>query len=189
MPESVVRECLEEIGAEVSVGPLLHVAEVFKSKEEGLRHQVEALFLCEIAESYEPRLGPKPDRSQVDTIWADPIAEAALFRPPIAAHLTDPKAPFYLGQFPWLSRRARFARTFISSAPRSKGKLSGLEAYFKQPDPLAAQKVMLRAGYADQSARAGPQRVAARGSRRRRPARRNGSCCATWTWWRATWNW
>lgn len=98
MPESIARECHEEIGAAVSVGQLLHMAEVFKQKESGVRHQVEALFACEVPAGYTPRMGPAPDRSQVDTIWADPETQADLFRPGYARFLLDPTAPFYLGR-------------------------------------------------------------------------------------------
>ncbi|MBY8974504.1 NUDIX domain-containing protein [Rhodobacteraceae bacterium NNCM2] len=97
MVACVARECAEEVGAEVSVGALLHVAEVFKPKEEGMRHQVEFLFACEVAPDYQPRMGPHPDPSQVDTIWASPVAQAALFRPAYAGFLTAGDAPQYLG--------------------------------------------------------------------------------------------
>ncbi|SDJ69298.1 ADP-ribose pyrophosphatase YjhB, NUDIX family [Aliiruegeria lutimaris] len=99
MPQGIARECFEEIGAEVTVGPLLHMAEVYKPTQGGLRHQIEALFSCELPADYTPRLGPKPDRSQIDTVWADPIEQAELFRPSFASYLLDPDAPFYLGSF------------------------------------------------------------------------------------------
>ena len=99
MPQSIARECFEEVGAEVIVGSLLHMAEVFKPKDGGLRHQVEALFSCTLPADYTPRLGPRPDRSQIDTIWADPVAEAARFRPTYVTHLVETRAPFYLGSF------------------------------------------------------------------------------------------
>ena len=99
MPESVARECYEETSAEVSVGRLLHIAEVFTPRNAGLRHRVEALFACEVAASYTPRIGPKPDRAQIDTVWASPTRQAAFFRPAFAPYLVDDAAPFYLGTF------------------------------------------------------------------------------------------
>ncbi len=99
LPESIARECHEEVGAVVMVGQLLHVAEVFKPKDGGLRHQVEMLFACSVPDDYEAQLGPHPDRSQVGTAWADPAAQAAQFRPRFAEALLDPDAPFYLGKF------------------------------------------------------------------------------------------
>lgn len=94
--EALMRECAEEVGAAVTVGPLIHVAEVFKRKEEGLRHQLEMLFACEVPATYVPVVGPHPDRSQTGTIWASPHGRAGEFRPPYAAALVA-DAPLYLG--------------------------------------------------------------------------------------------
>lgn len=99
IPESLRRECFEEVAADVTVGRLLHVAEVFKPKAGGTRHQVELLFACDVAADYRPRMGHHPDPSQTGTTWACPAARAAEFRPAFAAHLTDPAAPHYLGVF------------------------------------------------------------------------------------------
>jgi len=94
--EALKRECLEEVAAEITVGPLLHVAEVFKRKSGGLQHQLEMLFACEVNEDYHPVVGPHPDPSQTDTVWASPIARALAFRPAYGAALSGP-APVYLG--------------------------------------------------------------------------------------------
>ena len=96
--DALMRECSEEIGTEVTVGPLIHVVEVFKPKQEGTRHQLELLFACKVAEDYLPIVGPHPDPSQVDTVWASPKAQATLFRPAYALALIE-KAPLYLGVF------------------------------------------------------------------------------------------
>lgn len=95
-PDALRRECAEEIGAAVTVGPLLHVAEVFKDKEDGIRHQLELLFYCEVDESYVPMVGAHPDPYQTGTIWASPIKRAEAFAPAYAKFLTR-AAPFYLG--------------------------------------------------------------------------------------------
>ncbi|EEE44172.2 ADP-ribose pyrophosphatase [Roseibium alexandrii DFL-11] len=96
--EALIRECAEEVGTTVTVGPLLHVAEVFKTKADGKRHQLELLFACEVSDNYVPVMGPHPDPSQVGTTWASPASRAAEFRPAYAAALTD-TAPVYLGVF------------------------------------------------------------------------------------------
>ena len=97
LPECVRRECAEEVGTAVSVGRLLHVAEVYKQRQQGLRHQLEFLFECTVPDDYEPILGPHPDPSQRDTIWADLITDAHRFRPAYAGLLSDPSSPRYLG--------------------------------------------------------------------------------------------
>lgn len=94
--EALVRECREEVGAEVRVGPLLHVAEVFKPKTAGRRHQLELLFACEVPADYVAIMGPQPDPSQTGTIWASPVTQAADFRPAYATALNG-TAPVYLG--------------------------------------------------------------------------------------------
>ncbi len=99
LQDAVARECLEEVGAAVAVGRLLHVAEIFKPKQEGLSHRVEMLFACEVAPDYVACMGPQPDPSQIDVTWASPLEEAARFRPAFAPHLADPDAPLYLGVF------------------------------------------------------------------------------------------
>ncbi|SNT27988.1 NUDIX domain-containing protein [Tropicimonas sediminicola] len=99
MQSSLARECLEEVGADVIVGRLLHVAEVFKPKDLGTRHQVEMLFACEVGPDYTPRVGHHPDPSQIDTIWASPLDHADRFRPAFALHLASGDAPVYLGAF------------------------------------------------------------------------------------------
>ncbi|WP_424989994.1 NUDIX domain-containing protein [Fluviibacterium sp. S390] len=98
MEAAVARECLEEIGAEVAVGPLLHVADVFKPKHGKLRHQIEVLFACEVAANYIPRLGPQPDKSQIATIWVSPDDPVRAFHPNYGTALSDSAAPLYLGR-------------------------------------------------------------------------------------------
>ncbi|WP_236545359.1 NUDIX domain-containing protein [Tropicimonas marinistellae] len=99
MEASLRRECAEEIGANVQVGPLLHVAEVHKPKADGIRHQTEMLFSCSVPPGYVPCVGPLPDPSQIDTIWADPLTPQAPFRPDFARHILRPESPTYLGVF------------------------------------------------------------------------------------------
>lgn len=60
LDSAVARECFEEIGAKVTVGAVVHVAEVFKSKQDKLRHQVEILFSCTVPDNYVARMGSAP---------------------------------------------------------------------------------------------------------------------------------
>lgn len=72
LPDALRRECQEEIGALVAVGRLLHVAEFFKDKSgdpPARRHVVDFLFSCHLPDDYQPRNGPKPDKSQADVVW------------------------------------------------------------------------------------------------------------------------
>lgn len=94
--DALKRECMEEVGAHVTVGSLLHVAEVFRQKETRRQHQLELLFACQIADDYIPILGPHPDPSQIGTIWASPFERAAEFRPGYGLLLSK-DSPLYLG--------------------------------------------------------------------------------------------
>ncbi len=94
--ETLKRECAEEVAADISVGRLLHVAEIFKPKAGGIQHQLELLFACEVPEDYVAAMGYHPDPSQTGTIWASPVTRAMDFRPAYAEFLTR-DAPLYLG--------------------------------------------------------------------------------------------
>jgi len=76
------RECLEEIGAEVTVGNLVHVADLYRLKSEGLerQHQLDLIFECTVPDSYDPVLGNHPDPHQVATRWIR-YEDAAQLRP------------------------------------------------------------------------------------------------------------
>lgn len=97
LAEATRREALEEVGAEVRVGPLLQVLETYRKRPEGLRHQVEHLFVCHVDDTYVPQMGQHPDSKQIAVRWADPVVEAALFDPPYGALLTDKTAETYQG--------------------------------------------------------------------------------------------
>lgn len=73
LQQSLKRECLEEIGSEVIIRDLLHVADYFKPRSTqppSTRQQVEFLFLCEVPVDYRPRNGHHPDKHQVSVEWA-----------------------------------------------------------------------------------------------------------------------
>ena len=74
LQETLQRECLEEIGCEVAIRELLHVADYFRERSTEpptVRHMVEFLFICEIPDNYEPRNGENPDKHQVEVVWAE----------------------------------------------------------------------------------------------------------------------
>tara|TARA_R110002020_G_scaffold169227_11_gene358342 strand:+ start:1736 stop:2185 length:450 start_codon:yes stop_codon:yes gene_type:complete len=93
----VRRECAEEIGAQVSVGPLLYVSELYKPKACGTQHRVEFLFRCDVPPDYEPQLGPHPDPSQIETVWVRPERPPARFRPDYGTVLAAEGTSVYLG--------------------------------------------------------------------------------------------
>lgn len=72
LDQALIRECREEIGAQVVIGDLLHVAEFHKPRETippTIRHQVEFLFACAVSDDYVAMNGPRPDKHQVDVVW------------------------------------------------------------------------------------------------------------------------
>ena len=76
LPETLVRECREEIGAEVEVGPLRFVRDYIAAEHdfsylEEADHQVEFFFECTLPERYVAQNGPYPDSHQVGVVWAD----------------------------------------------------------------------------------------------------------------------
>ena len=97
MADCARRECLEEIGGTPELGDVLHVADVFRTREGGLRQLSEVLFAATVPDSYVPRLGSHPDKRQVATDWVDPAACGADFLPRYDLALIDPDAPVYLG--------------------------------------------------------------------------------------------
>ena len=107
LQDSLQRECVEEIDSNVTIKQLLHIADYFKIRSttpETKRHLVEFLFICEIADDYQPRMGSHPDKHQVGVAWAD-FAELLKFPAfsrfsllEITRHLTQfSSQPIYLG--------------------------------------------------------------------------------------------
>jgi 8-oxo-dGTP diphosphatase len=78
------RECIEEIGINVSVGRLRYIREYIGknhefSEHDGDSHQVEFMFECEFYEEHPPKVGKNPDAYQVDIAWL-PINEIPEYR-------------------------------------------------------------------------------------------------------------
>ena len=78
------RECEEEIGTQVEIDRLAHVAEFCKQRDTEpptKRHLVEFLFLCRVRDGYRAQSGHRPDKHQVDVVWMelDALPTAPLF--------------------------------------------------------------------------------------------------------------
>ena len=107
LPEALIRECQEEIGADVKVRKLLFIREYRSSQHEFSRinpdiHQVEFYFKCKLPKDYEPSRGTHPDTGQLEVRWVDldKLAEVDLFphaRHPLLADLKHSSYPVYLG--------------------------------------------------------------------------------------------
>lgn len=72
--QALNRECVEEIGTEVEIGSLVHVADCFKllnTRPSVTRHLVEFFFECSVPDGYIPRNGHRPDKHQVEVVWKD----------------------------------------------------------------------------------------------------------------------
>lgn len=72
--DTVRRECLEEVGVEVEVGPLLYVREYIGknhsfSDRHKLFHQLEHVFLCTTADPRACAPGCETDNHQVGVSW------------------------------------------------------------------------------------------------------------------------
>lgn len=102
--DTVKRECLEELGFHVTVGPLRFVRDYIADNHEmahlhpGL-HQVELIFLCT---RRSPAAGAAhlPDAGQVGAAWLplDQIFDFDLFPRALRPHLADlSAAPTYIG--------------------------------------------------------------------------------------------
>jgi ADP-ribose pyrophosphatase YjhB (NUDIX family) len=76
LDEALVRECREELGVTVVVGPLCFVrdhivANHAHSYVTESPHQIEMLFRCTLVPGEEPKLGPSPDSQQLGIAWLD----------------------------------------------------------------------------------------------------------------------
>ncbi|MDG2335855.1 MAG: NUDIX domain-containing protein [Myxococcota bacterium] len=108
LPETLVRECREELGAEIEVVGLRFVRDyivahhAFSYLDEAA-HQLEVFFECRVSEDYEAGLGTEPDARQVGVVWADHemLAQARVY-PAQLKRLTRPEGrsewPLYWGE-------------------------------------------------------------------------------------------
>ncbi len=84
LAETVYRECLEEVGAQVEVGELLYLREYVGAnhgfaKRHAHFHQVEAVFRCTLKGEPGADQGTARDNRQVGLAWV-PLAELTRFR-------------------------------------------------------------------------------------------------------------
>ena len=109
LEQALVRECHEEIGTQVDIHGLVHVADCFKPRDTTpptTRHLVEFLFECSIPEDYEARNGHLPDKHQVAVVWVslEGLVDTMLYPRALGAYLRElpgRSAPFYLGRIDW----------------------------------------------------------------------------------------
>lgn len=104
--DTVLRECLEEIGQAVTVGDLMHIREYIGKNHEFAEwdadyHQVEFYFACSLidqaATSYE---GSNPDNHQVGVEWIalEDLAKVRLYPKKIGEMLlAQDSSKIYLG--------------------------------------------------------------------------------------------
>ncbi|WP_435921389.1 NUDIX domain-containing protein [Paenibacillus sp. DYY-L-2] len=106
LTEAVIRECMEEIGAEVEVGDLVHMREYISKNHEFSEinsdiHQVEFYFRCRLKDSdFMPTNGTNPDCHQVAVEWVDlkDLEQIRLYPKVLGTVITnDLKSPIYLG--------------------------------------------------------------------------------------------
>jgi ADP-ribose pyrophosphatase YjhB (NUDIX family) len=72
LSDALQRECLEEIGTEVTIRGLLYLADFFKPRDTQpitYRQQVEFLMHCEVPQEYVPHNGHRPDKHQASVVW------------------------------------------------------------------------------------------------------------------------
>ena len=106
LEQALQRECLEEIGTEVRILDLLHLADWFKQRETdppSRRQLLECLFVCEVPDGYTPRNGHRPDKHQVEVVWValDELHQITLLPASMRERLTTypkPGAVVYLGR-------------------------------------------------------------------------------------------
>lgn len=106
--QALRREVIEEIGARVKIGRLLHIREYFSEKhgfalEDRSLHQVEFFFKCKLLEDYQPKNGKSPDPHQKEVVWVrldqlDQINFYPITLRKILIDLKDDDSPIYLGE-------------------------------------------------------------------------------------------
>lgn len=107
LPQALRRECREETGAEVEVGPLMLVRDYVSSNHEFRHtepetHQLELMFRCLLNPGAEPAGGHLPDDGQTHLAWL-PLADLLIHRlypqaiRPLLAALQDYHGPVYVG--------------------------------------------------------------------------------------------
>ena len=73
LSDALKRECFEEIGAKVEVGPIQLIRDYIGRNHEFSQdadiHQVEIMFECKLQGDYDPGVGHSPDFDQTGVEW------------------------------------------------------------------------------------------------------------------------
>jgi len=104
--EALRRECREELGVEIEIGPLRFVRDYiadnheFAAEDSG-QHGVELMFICKIV-CGDPGRGTDPDPGQLGLEWlpTDTLEEQRLYPKslrPLVGRMDDASVPVYLG--------------------------------------------------------------------------------------------
>lgn len=107
LTEALQRECMEELGVSVTVGPLRHIREYIGahhefSREDAASHQVDFIFECTLSGDIPYAPPSNPDITQTGIQWL-PLSSLPSSRlyPKVLGRLLvggiDPGAPVYLG--------------------------------------------------------------------------------------------
>ncbi|MEM7373326.1 MAG: NUDIX domain-containing protein [Bacteroidota bacterium] len=103
---ALVRECQEEISAQVSVGPLVYVRDYISQNHEFAKegdqfHQMELMFQCELVSHTGLRPGVEPDSRQIGVVWLplDSLDDYPLYPQILKSVLqkSSPEGAIYLG--------------------------------------------------------------------------------------------
>jgi 8-oxo-dGTP diphosphatase len=105
LSQAIRRECLEEIGCDVTVADVLFVREYLANNHkdfaaEGDLHLVEVFFECAVPDSYVAQSGFDTDDDQVDVQWiaVDDLENLPFYPVDLAKHLSTTTATtIYVG--------------------------------------------------------------------------------------------
>ncbi|HEX3044247.1 MAG TPA: NUDIX domain-containing protein [Bacillota bacterium] len=106
LKETLIRECIEEIGCQISMGELIFIREYIGKNHEFSEwdsdvHQVEFYFKCVLKSGDETAVnGKNPDSMQVDVEWVplEKLDEIRLYPKELSKKLkANSWAPIYLG--------------------------------------------------------------------------------------------
>lgn len=107
LTQALQRECLEEFGAEIDVGQLRYIREYIGMNHEFANHdydahQVDHMFICDIADELSHLVSLNPDPGQVGIAWL-PIKDLTSYRlyprfiRGLLVNELDLSGPVYLG--------------------------------------------------------------------------------------------
>ncbi len=107
LTQTLKRECVEEFGVEVEVGPLRYIREYIGKNHEFAdhdldAHQIEHMFICSIAEDLPDMEGINPDPGQIGIAWLpiEDLTSCRLYPKSLRALLISEhnlSGPVYLG--------------------------------------------------------------------------------------------